>query len=236
MNRLILRLLGGAALYLAVQTLLPYLLVQRWGLGLIRQGRGERREVALTFDDGPDPHTTPAVLDALAAAGVRATFFVLAPLARAHPDLIARMGREGHEVELHALHHVHAWMRSPWGAYLDPLRGAAVLEGVTGKRPRFHRPPHGAYTLATVLGQRRAGLMGAQWSIEAHDWHPAYTPGRVRRRVLAQLQPGAVIVMHDAGKGGATCVAALPRLLAELRGRGYELVRVDELVDKIASS
>ena len=229
MKRSLPGLLGAAALYLTVQILLPYLLVQRGGLGLRVRGGGQRREAALTFDDGPDPVTTPAVLDALAAAGARATFFVLAPLAQAHPALIARMLAEGHEVELHAQKHVHAWIRSPWGAFLDPLHGAAGLERVTGQRPRFHRPPHGAYTLSTLLGQRRAGLMGAQWSTEAHDWHPQYTPERVRRRVLEELHPGAIIVLHDAGKGGATCVAALPGLLAELRGRGYELVRLADL-------
>ncbi|ULH14438.1 hypothetical protein MF271_10360 [Deinococcus sp. KNUC1210] len=100
---------------------------------------------------------------------------------------------------------------------------------MTGSRPRFHRPPHGAYTLSTVLAQRHAGLKGAHWSIEAHDWHPDFTPRQVQQRVMTQLRPGAIIVMHDAGQGAANCVAALPGLLEALRGQGYELKRLDAL-------
>ncbi|MFC6750853.1 polysaccharide deacetylase family protein [Deinococcus aquaticus] len=91
----------------------PFLLWQRANLGLLRAGPQTRRVVALTFDDGPDPRSTPAVLDALHAAGAHATFFVLAAPAGAHPDLIARMLREGHEVQAHAVKHRHAWLRPP---------------------------------------------------------------------------------------------------------------------------
>lgn len=208
---------------------LPYLLVQVGNLGLVREGRRARREVALTFDDGPDPRTTPLVLDALKAAGMRATFFVLAPSARAHPGLIRRMLAEGHQVEAHAERHRHAWTRTPWGAFLDPLRAVRGVAEVTGRPGRFHRPPHGAYTLATVLGQWAAGVRGAHWSLEGRDWHPAFTPARVRARLSEQVVPGAVIVLHDAGPGGLTTVEALPGLLAELRGRGYRSVPLSEL-------
>ncbi|MDO4247135.1 MAG: polysaccharide deacetylase family protein, partial [Deinococcus sp.] len=154
--------LGALALYIG----LPYLLVQVGNLGLVHEGKRARREVALTFDDGPDPTTTPAVLDALREAGMQATFFVIAGQARAYPDLIGRMLAEGHQVEAHAEKHVHAWIRTPWGAALDPLRAVRGVEAVTGQRVKFHRPPHGAYTLATLLGQRLAGVRGAHWSME----------------------------------------------------------------------
>ena len=208
---------------------LPYLLVQKLGLGLRREGRRHHYDLALTFDDGPDPLSTPAVLDALAAVGARATFFVLVEQAEAHPELIARMQREGHQIELHAVKHVHPWLRSPWGALLDPRRGAARLSRVTGVRPRLHRPPHGAYRLATLLGQRWAGQEGAHWSVEARDWHPASTPQSVTERVLALAHPGAVIVMHDAGPGAVNTVPALPGLLAELRRRGYSFHTLETL-------
>ncbi|WP_229780816.1 polysaccharide deacetylase family protein [Deinococcus malanensis] len=208
---------------------LPYLLVQLAGAGLIREGRRERRELALTFDDGPDPLTTPAVLDALHDAQAQATFFVMADRAEAYPELTRRMLDEGHEVAAHAARHVHAWLRAPWDAFLDPGRAARRIAAITGQPVRFHRPPHGAYTLATVLGQRAAGLTGAHWSVEARDWDPARTPAGVTDRVLAQVTPGAVVVLHDAGPGVQTTVMALPVLLKQLRARGYRCVPLREL-------
>ncbi|EYB67620.1 polysaccharide deacetylase [Deinococcus phoenicis] len=219
--------LGTALLVLYVA--LPFLLAQQLNLGLVRGGKQRRKALALTFDDGPDPVTTPAVLDALREAGARATFFVIAGRAEAHPDLIRRMLAGGHEVEAHAARHVHAWARTPWGALLDPLRAARRVSAVTGRPVRLHRPPHGAYTLATLLGQRAAGVTGAHWSVEGRDWHPAFTPEGVRQRVGALAHPGAVVVLHDAGPGARNTVPMLPGLLADLRGRGYALVPLGEL-------
>lgn len=208
---------------------LPYLLVQWANLGLLREGRRARREVALTFDDGPDPQTTPAVLDALQAAGMHATFFVLAARAEAHPELVRRMVDEGHEVQAHALRHIHAWFRSPWGALLDPGHAARRIAALSGRPVTLHRPPHGAYTLATVLGQRRAGLRGAHWSLEGGDWRAGATPQGVQDTLLRRLVPGAVVVLHDAGPGARVTAPMLPGLLAELRGRGYTSVTLSAL-------
>ncbi|GMA16476.1 polysaccharide deacetylase family protein [Deinococcus metallilatus] len=218
----------GAGL-LTLYVVLPYLLTQRLNLGLVREGKQRRKALALTFDDGPDPATTPAVLDALRGAGARATFFVIADRAEAHPDLIRRMLEEGHQVEAHAARHVHAWLRTPWGAFLDPLRAARRVAAVTGRPVRLHRPPHGAYTLATRLGQRAAGVTGAHWSVEGRDWHPAFTPEGVRQRVNELAFPGAVVVLHDAGPGARNTGPMLPGLLADLRERDYALVPLGEL-------
>ncbi len=208
---------------------LPYLLAQRLGLGLIREGRQQRRELALTFDDGPDPATTPAVLDALADAGTHATFFVVLPLAQAHPEMLRRILAEGHEVAPHAVKHRHAWLRTPWSAALEPVRAARRLAELTGQPARYYRPPHGAYTLATLLGLRWAGLLGVHWSVEGRDWKPDSTPKRSVRHVMAHVHPGAVVVLHDAGVGARITVPALPELLRRLQEREYSLVRLSEL-------
>ena len=222
-------MLGSVAALLAAYIGLPYLLVQGLGLGVVRSGNWKRPSVALTFDDGPDPVTTPAVLDALGAAGVRATFFVLTPKAAAHPELIRRMRSAGHQIELHAALHRHAWLRWPWSAYLDVVRGAGELEALTGVHPRYHRPPHGAYSLAVLLGQRHANLTGAHWDVDARDWRAGQVPAEMNDRVLARLHPGAVALLHDAGPGAYTTAAALPGLLREVSARGYSAVRLDEL-------
>ncbi|GGS23798.1 polysaccharide deacetylase family protein [Deinococcus knuensis] len=232
--------LNRAALGVAATGLLvvggPFLLWQRANLGLLRAGPQTRRVVALTFDDGPDPRSTPAVLDALNAAGAQATFFVLAAPAEAHPDLIARMLREGHEVQAHAVRHRHAWLRTPRGAYRDPgdaaARIGAVIRQVGGTQPvTLHRPPHGAYSLFTRLGQRAAGLTGAHWSLEGQDWRAAQTPDGLRAHLRRALQPGAVIVLHDAGPGARVTVPALPGVLADLKARGYAATSLARLED-----
>ncbi len=210
----------------------PYLLWQWWGLSVVQRGLGSARpELGLTFDDGPDPETTPRVLDALAEAGVRATFFVLGERAEAHPELIARLRDEGHELALHGWRHRHGWARAPAEAYADVLRGARTLEKLAGTPPRFFRPPHGAYTWAQQAAARRLGLTPVHWTVEAHDWHPAYGPEAVVRRVvegtlpgggrIEGAMPGDIVVMHDAGPGGRTAAEALPGLLAELKARGF---------------
>lgn len=218
-------MLGGAAAYVA----LPYALVQLANLGLIREGKRAKREVALTFDDGPDPQTTPAVLDALREVGGQATFFVMAGKAQAHPELVGRMLAEGHEVAIHAEKHRHGWVRSPWGAFLDPIRASQSVQAVTGQTIKYHRPPHGAYTLVTILGQRAAGLTGVHWSIEGQDWNAKLTPQQVKERLLRLTVPGAVIVLHDAGPGARNTVPMLPDLLRELHERGYRFKTVSKL-------
>lgn len=230
-SRLWKRLGWGAAL-LTAYVGLPFLLIQTLGWGVVRAGNMKRRQLALTFDDGPDPLTTPPVLDALAKAGAKATFFVIAGNAEAHPDLIRRMQQEGHEIEAHAAKHRHAWLRSPWGSYRDPLEAVRRVEQVTGERVRFQRPPHGGYSLATWLGQRASGAMGAHWNVQGNDWEARLSPADVTARVSREVQPSSVIVLHDAGPGARNTVPALPTLLQDLTSRGYELVRLDELEAK----
>ena len=229
-------LLGAAGLYWG----LPYLTWQRWGLGVVQRGLGSARaELGLSFDDGPDPETTPRVLEALAAADVRATFFVLGERAEAHPRLVARLQDEGHELALHGWRHRHGWLRAPTEAYADVVRGVQALERLSGKRPRFFRPPHGAWTWPQMAAARRLELTPVQWTIEAHDWHPGYDAAAVVRRVvegalpggkkIEGAMPGDLVVMHDAGPGGRTAAAALPELLAELRARGFSPKPLGEL-------
>jgi peptidoglycan/xylan/chitin deacetylase (PgdA/CDA1 family) len=212
-------LIGTAALYVG----LPYLLVQIANLGVLRAGRSHEPTLALTFDDGPDPATTPDVLNALRDAGVQATFFMVGERALAHPALARRVADEGHEVAVHGHRHRHAWTRAPWAVVSDARLARRAVETATGRAVRYFRPPHGAYSLASLLALRVTGLTGAHWTVEAHDWHPGFTPDTVTRRVVEHAAPGAVVVMHDAGPGGHVAVRALPDLLGTLRQRGYDL-------------
>lgn len=223
------RLAAWAGLGLLAYIGLPYLLVQRLGLGTLRQGRVDGETVALTFDDGPDPLHTPAVLDALAAADMQATFFLLSDVAREHPELVRRILAEGHEVGVHAVRHRHAWARLPWDAYADPAEAKAALERVSGVPLYWGRPPHGAYSLANLLGLHRADLVPVHWSIEGGDWTADATPERAKAKVLDELHGGAIVVLHDSGPGARVTPQALPGLLAGLRERGFRSVTLSEL-------
>ncbi|PYE53496.1 polysaccharide deacetylase family protein [Deinococcus yavapaiensis] len=211
---------GVAAVSLASYFLLPYLLVQVGNVGLLRRGRDTATSVALTFDDGPDPASTPFVLDALKKAGVKATFFVVAERMERFPDLARRLVEEGHEVGLHCYTHRHAWLRSPWDFVYDLWRACATFEQVLGFSPALFRPPHGAYTLVAVLALRLEGLRGVHWTVMGNDWVESMTPERIVRRILAHLEPGGTMVLHDAGPGANHCVLALPLLLDALREAG----------------
>lgn len=193
-----------------------------------------RAAVALTFDDGPDPVATPAVLDALERLGLRATFFCLGERAAAHPDLVAEVARRGHAVGVHGHRHTHHLLRAPWhpGADLDRALAALAAAGVA---PRWYRPPYGQASGATLLAARRRGLRTVLWSAWGREW-AAPDAAAVARRVTSALTPGAVVLLHDsdgsspAGSAGRAAAALAP-IAAALDEAGLRTATLDELLD-----
>jgi peptidoglycan-N-acetylglucosamine deacetylase len=180
--------------------------------------------VALTFDDGPHPEGTPAVLEALAAAGAHATFFVIGEQVQRRPELVTRILAEGHAVALHGYVH-RLQLRLTAAAVSDDIRrGAAVLQDATGLAPAWHRPPYGIYSPAGLRAAREAGLSPLLWSRWGRDWRKFTTPGRIVRRATRAVIGGDVILLHDADFYSARhshrrTVAALGPLLSELQRR-----------------
>ncbi len=162
---------------------------------------GTRGALALTFDDGPDPRWTPRVLDALARAGARASFFVIAPRAAAEPGLVARMRRDGHRVELHCVRHVRHRVAGP-GATAADLREGLDLLAEMGVRPRLWRPPWGesARWTAALAADHGLGLCG--WTADTHDWRGDRAE-RMLAAVASAVRPGGVVLMHDGLGPGA---------------------------------
>ncbi len=154
------------------------------------------RVVALSYDDGPDPRRTPGVLDALAEAGVRATFFVLVDRAAQHPDLIRRIVADGHEVALHGEDHTRLTTLPVREALRRIRRGRRRLEQLTGQPVRLFRPAYGAQTLAQAVGTRISGLEVVLWTAWARDWQDA-PAADVAARAFSALHTGGFLLLHD---------------------------------------
>jgi peptidoglycan/xylan/chitin deacetylase (PgdA/CDA1 family) len=189
--------------------------------------------VALTFDDGPDPATTPAVLDRLDELGLQATFFCLGEHAAAHPGLVAEAARRGHQVETHGYRHEHHFARLPGWVRADLDRAVATMEEV-GVRPRWFRPPYGQATGPTLVEARRHGLSVVLWSAWGREWDEP-DAAAVARRVAGGLAPGAIVLMHDADVDSPSgswrrALDALGPITEAVAERVLRSVTLDELV------
>nr|WP_269778552.1 polysaccharide deacetylase family protein [Microlunatus antarcticus] len=171
-------------------------------LGSVEAVRTAAPEIVLTFDDGPDPVGTPAVLDALAAHGATATFFVLMTRVRRHPELLARVRREGHEIGLHGVDHQRLTRFSGAEVRARTAAARAELEALTGEPLRWFRPPYGAQIPATWLAVRRTGLMPVLWGPTTWDWRDLPQDDRVAK-ALQGARAGAVVLGHDAFAGAS---------------------------------
>ena len=229
-------LLGGLALNHALVTSAVFRPRNDWlgpnvsHLGATAAARGE---VALTFDDGPDPAVTPALLDLLDACGMRASFFCIASRVQAHPGLARRIAERGHSVENHTLSHSYAFaLRGLRAIERDLAQAQAVLADATGQRPTCFRPPVGLRNpfLDPVLS--RLGLRLVSWTRRGVDTRDA-DPARVAQRLLRGLAGGDILLLHDGRTAGATTAGALvldvlPRVAARLREAGLRTVSLPQ--------
>ena len=185
--------------------------------------------VALTFDDGPHPDGTPAILEILAGSEARAAFFLVGEQVQLRPGLAARIAAAGHLVALHGHHHRLQLRMRATEVLSDLQRGAAAIEDATGAPPGWHRPPYGIYSPAGLDAARAAALVPLLWSRWGKDWRKFTTPARIAARATRAVGPGDVILLHDADFYSARdshrrTAAALPAILAELKRRGLGTV------------
>ncbi len=168
--------------------------------GLERAEAGSQRTL-LTFDDGPDPEGTPAVLDALDAIGARATFFMLGEQLMRHQDVGREVVARGHEVALHGFGHTPHEELTPQQARDDIARGLGAVEAATGRRPRFYRPPYGRFSDASYEACQKLRLEPVYWSAWGMDWEPI--PGeRIADLAGRDLGDGVIVLLHDSPRYG----------------------------------
>jgi peptidoglycan/xylan/chitin deacetylase (PgdA/CDA1 family) len=180
---------------------------------------------ALTFDDGPHPLGTPAVLEVLAREHVPATFFLVGEQIERNPSLAGEIVAAGHEVALHCHRHRNLLRLTPWQVRDDLARARYLIETTTGVSPRLYRPPYGVLNTAALLLARRNGWRTLLWTDWGRDWERRATPDSIAALLTGRVQPGAVLLLHDADEYSAAgswarTAAALPRVIATLAGRG----------------
>jgi peptidoglycan/xylan/chitin deacetylase (PgdA/CDA1 family) len=194
----------------------------------VRIAGAQHREIALTFDDGPGPYT-PEILSVLERAHVPATFFEVGVLERYFYASTVRIVADGDVIGDHT--ELHAPMsrlpRAQQRAQL--LEQAAAIARHGARFPRLFRPPYGLWNATTLALLRRYRMLMVLWTVDTNDYR---RPGvsAIVRAAVSGARPGAIILLHDAGGNRSETVAALPRIIADLRRRGYKLVTVPRLL------
>lgn len=193
-------------------------------------GQGDPGHVALTFDDGPDPVSTPEFLDVLAERGVRATFFMLGSMVARSPGLAAEVAAAGHEIGVHGYEHRYLTMRWPHAVRSDLIRAAEVIGNATGVMPRLFRPPYGVLSGPALLAVRELGLTPVLWGACGREWTPGATTQSILRSVVSDLGGGVTVLLHDAQPPGIwqAVLAAVPLVLDECESRGLAVGPVGE--------
>lgn len=188
-------------------------------------GSSSAKEVAITFDDGPDPEVTPQILDILKQERIPATFFVVGSKASQNPELIRREVEEGHDLGNHTFHHFELTDLNPAGVRAEITQTNEVLERIVGARTRWFRAPGCHYTPDALQVIRKCGMVRVDTQDNSGDWANPGVPA-ILRRTLGHLSPGDVILCHDRIP---QTVEALPRLIHTLRRRGYRFVPLAKL-------
>ena len=188
-----------------------------------------RGEVALTFDDGPDPEVTPRVLDILERHGAVGTFFCIGEHAAAHPATVREIVARGHSAESHSQSHSLAFAAyGPWKLEREVARAQTAISDACGVTPHFFRSPYGPRSPMLDLVLAREKLRYVSWSRRGYDAVDP-DPARVVKRLTSRLTAGDVLLLHDGASGPRrtaepTVLRALPRLLRELDERGLRSV------------
>jgi peptidoglycan/xylan/chitin deacetylase (PgdA/CDA1 family) len=183
------------------------------------------RGYALTFDDGPHPQGTPAVLEILAGHRVRSTFFLVGEQVRRDPALAREVADAGHQIALHCDRHRNLLRLTPWQVREDLARAVDSIQAATGRAPELYRPPYGILNAAALRIAQRRGYRTLLWSHWGRDWEAKATAESITRLVTGGTVEGSVLLLHDADDYSAPgswrrTAQALPRVLESMAERG----------------
>jgi peptidoglycan/xylan/chitin deacetylase (PgdA/CDA1 family) len=196
---------------------------------LLYSGNAHLPEVALTFDDGPNPYYTPQILDILQKYNVKATFFCIGRLVATYPSLVKQEYNAGHIIGNHSWSHPDMALLSPAYIQFQLVHTSDVIQKAIGVRPTYFRPPYGIMSVPVLTEAYHLGLTTVIWNDEARDWQ---RPGVsvIIQRILGLARNGAIILMHDGGGDRSQTVAALPYIIKGLRLSGFQLVTLSQML------
>jgi peptidoglycan/xylan/chitin deacetylase (PgdA/CDA1 family) len=199
--------------------------------------RGDRasKQIALTFDDGPnDPHTCN-LLDVLSRHNVKATFFLIGRYVRQRPEIVAEIAKRGHVIGNHTFTHPLLTFRSPAHIRTEIAQCREAIHDAVGEHSDLFRPPWGARRPAVFRIARQLGLQPVMWNITGYDWK-ASSPEFIDRKVTPKIHGGDVILLHDGshaafGTDRSATVAAVDHLLTRYLAEGYEFLTIPKMMD-----
>ncbi|MBP1999039.1 peptidoglycan/xylan/chitin deacetylase (PgdA/CDA1 family) [Paenibacillus shirakamiensis] len=214
---------------------IPGMISRMFGFRVFRKGRTQR-QIALTFDDGPDPLYTPQLLDLLKQFDAKATFFVVGSNAERYPEIIKRIHEEGHQIGIHNYVHKTNWLMRPAMVKKQIAQTDHIIHQITGERTYFYRPPWGIVNLFDFSKKNDTQIV--LWSSMFGDWRYRVGTERLTRRMLKKLSPGEIFLLHDCGATlGANrdapshMLEALEHVLHEASKRGLRSIRIDEMIE-----
>lgn len=188
------------------------------------QEQRNKKLVALTFDDGPDPSTTPQALEILKRYGVKGTFFMLGKNVAAYPEVVKKVHKEGHEIGIHTWDHPILTNLPLDDAKHEIIDTQDIIQKVTGIQTKITRPPYGSINSAVQYAVDQSFIM---WDVDTLDWKTHNTDA-ILQEIKNEVSPGSIILMHDIHQ---TSIDALPTVIEYLQSQGYDLVTVNELLD-----
>ncbi len=192
-------------------------------------------EVALTFDDGPQPTVTPQVLAILRRFHIKATFFSVGQLVKNYPNIVAQEKREGNLVGDHSWSHPNLNALDAAAIHQQVAEDAQAIQQATGTAPTFFRPPYGERNASVTAQTRHLGLSTILWNVDPQDWARPGTD-TISARVLQATTNGSIILLHDGGGNRAQTLAALPTIIRTLQQRGLHFVTIKQMAHNLAST
>ena len=209
-----------------------------WYRRPIRCADRDSRQIALTFDDGPNEPFTSEILDILREHNVKATFFVIGENVERFPETCQRIQKEGHVIGNHSYSHSRWLALKPQKGIIYELQLAQeAIHSVSGMKPVLFRPPYGFWTPWMLRTVHRLGLEAITWDNMTDDWESTKDAEDIAGAILKKVRPGGIIVLHDGRNGRlsydrASLVEALPPILADLEQEGYQFVTVTEMLHR----